>query len=102
MAQSRMMSIIVKKEKLEEDVSDIQKIVSALVKATKSVKRIPGGRKAKTDAAKNEVNPRDVQLLLQATHSIDNLILEIQNLLNRCTNHSFFLQRQLELRRCQM
>ncbi len=102
MAQSRMMSICVKKQKLEEDILDMQKDIIDLARVIKLMKVIPGGNKARRDVSRNEVSPEHVQFLLQTSLSIDNIILKIQNLLNRCSNHSFFLQRQLELKTCQI
>ena len=96
------MSILVKKQKLEEDILEMQKLVTDLVKVMKSMKVVPGGRKGKEDASKNQVSPEHIQFLLQTALRADNIILNIQNLLNICTNHNFFLQRQLQLRSCQM
>ena len=96
------MSILVKKQKLEEDILDMQKLVTDLVKVMKLMKVVPGGRKGKEDASKNQVSPEHIQSLLQTALRVDNIILNIQNLLNHCNNHNFFLQRQLELRSSQM
>ena len=83
--------------KLEEDALDLQKTISSLLKVMKTVKKIPASRRPNEN-----FDAKDVQMLLQATQSIDHLVMEIQHSASRCTNNSFFLQRKLELRRSQL
>ena len=102
MAESRMTTILMKKEKLEEAISEMQKDMAVITKIVRLMKIIPTGRKGKDDVSKNQLSTEHVQSLLRAFLNLDNLILNLQNLLNRCTTHSFFLQKQLELQSYQL
>ena len=102
MAQSRMMSILMRKQELKEDILEMQKDIANLVKIIRMIKMIPGNRKGKEDASKNQLSVEHVQSLLRTFHNLDNLILNLQNLLNRCGNQSFYIQQQLKLKSYQI
>ena len=92
MAQSRMLSVFAKQEKMENDIGDMVKTVASLKESMRMLRKNHRGRKAL-----NKLETEDIQTLLQISLTIDNLILKIQNQLNRCNSHNFFIQRQLEL-----
>ena len=98
MAQSRILSVVVKQEKLHDDVLEIEKVIRKILQTTSKVRKQKFGKRGKTDAAKNQVHHDDILWLRQASHSIDHLLLKIQHLINRSTAHNFFIQCQLELR----
>ena len=98
MAQSRLLSVVVKQEKLQNDILEIEKTIGRILKTTATMRKQKFGRKGKADAARNAVRPEDIVTMRQTSHSIDHLLLKVQHLLNRATAHNFFIQRQLELR----
>ena len=98
MAQSRLLSIIAKQDKLETDLFEMDKVMSKLLKEVREMRKKHFGNKAKSDATKNKVQSEDILSILQESQNLDQLMLKIQNLLNRCSAHSFYIQRQLELR----
>ena len=89
-----------KKQKLMDDILEMQKDIGAIVKTMRVMKITPGGRKSKEDT--NQLSVEHIKFLLRTFLTFDTLILNLQNLLNRCITHSFFLQKQLELRSYQM
>ena len=96
MAQSRIIAIVTKIEKIENDIMEMQKILTMLLKVMSVMKKKQLGKKS--DLAKNLIGRDNINALLQSGHQSDNLILKIQNLLNHCSSNSMFVQRQLELR----
>ena len=97
MAQSRLLSLMAKVALMECDVKEMQKNLQSLRQLIGIMKKKQFGRHA--DVAVNKIEPRHLMALLQSSHKVDNLILSLQHLLNRCRTHSTFLQRQLELRK---
>ena len=100
MAQTRLVSIVAKEEVMENDVLQMQKLLGELSKILLQVKKKQFGRKG--DMARNRIEADHLSNLLHSMHSIDNLILKVQNLLTRSSTHSLFIQRQLELRNFQI
>ena len=100
MAQTRLVSIVAKEEVMEKDVVQMQKLLGELSKILLQVKKKQFGRKG--DMARNRIEADHLNNLLQSMYSIDNLMLKVQNLLTRCSTHSLFIQRQLELRNFQI
>ena len=100
MAQTRLVSIVAEQEVMENDVLQMQKLLGELSKILLQVKKKQFGRKG--DMARNRIEADHLNNLLQYMHSIDNLILKVQNLLTRSSTHSLFIQRQLELRNFQI
>ena len=100
MAQTRLVSIVAKEEVMGKDVVQMQKLLGELSKILLQVKKKQFGRKG--DMARNRIEADHLNNLLQSMHSIDNLMLKVQNLLTRCSTHSLFIQRQLELRNFQI
>ena len=100
MAQTRLVSIVAEQEVMENDVLQMQKLLGELSKILLQVKKKQFGRKG--DMARNRIEAPHLNNLLQYMHSIDNLILKVQNLLTRSSTHSLFIQRQLELRNFQI
>ena len=100
MAQTRLVSIFAKQDVMENDVLQMQKLLGELSKILLQVKKKQFGRKG--DMARNRIEADHLNNLLQYMHSIDNLILKVQNLLTRSSTHSLFIQRQLELRNFQI
>ena len=100
MAQTRLVSVVAKQEVIENDVGQMQKLLGELSKILLQVKKKQFGRKG--DMARNRIEADHLNNLLQYMHSIDNLILKVQNLLTRSSTHSLFIQRQLELRNFQI
>ena len=98
MAQSRILSVVVKQEKLQNDVIEMEKTIRKILKTTSTLRKQKFGRRGKADAAKNTVCPDDILSIRQASHSIDHLLLKLQHLVYRSSAHNFFIQRQLELR----
>ena len=97
MAQSRLLSLMAKVALMEHDVKEMEKNLQSLRQLIGIMKKKQFGRHA--DVAVNKIEPRHLMALLQSSHKVDNLILGLQHLLNRCRTHSAFLQRQLELRK---
>ena len=83
------------------DLQEVEKNVSQLLKYTTQLKKKSFGSRAKSDVAKNKINTENMQTILQESQSLDNRILRILYLLDRCNTISFFIQRQLELRNYQ-
>ena len=100
MAQTRLVSIVAEQELMENDVLQMQKLLGELSKILLQVKKKQFGRRG--DMARNRIEADHLNNLLHSMHSIDNLILKGQNLLLRCSTHSLFIQRQLELRNFQI
>ena len=82
----------------KKEMKEMQKDNATLVKIIKMIKMIPGNHKGKEDASKNQVSVEHVQSLLRTFHNLDNLILNLQNLLNRCGGQSFYIQQQLKFK----
>ena len=102
MAQSRILSVVSKHEEMINEIRDMEKNVSKLLKeATQLRRKFLGNRGKKSDVAKNKINSEDIISILQDSQNLDNLILKIQNLLHKCNTLSYYIQRQLELRNYQ-
>ena len=86
MAQTRLVSIFAKQDVMENDVLQMQKLLGELSKTLLQVKKKQFGRKG--DMARNRIEADHLNNLLYSMHSIDNLILKVQNLLTRCSTHS--------------
>ena len=93
MAQSRSLSIVSKHQAIEDDVNEILKMIQSLLKLIVCMRKKQFGK----TLAKKGLQPSNIQFLLSGSYQIDNSILKIQQLLDRCGSHLFFLQRQLLL-----
>ena len=91
--------MVAKEEVMEDDVLQMEKILASLSKILHLMKKKQFGRGR--DLSRNRIEPDHLNALLHSMHHVDNLILKIQNLLNRCSTHSLFIQRQLELKNFQ-
>ena len=100
MAQTRLVSIVAKQEVMENNIVQMQKLLGELSKILLQVKKKQFGRKG--DMARTRIEADHLNNLLQSMHSINNLMLKVENLLTRCSTHSLFIQRQLELRNFQI
>ena len=100
MAQTRLLSVVAKEEVMENDVVQMEKLLATLGKILVLMKKKQFGRRR--DMARNKIESDHLSALLHSMHHVDNLILKIQNLLNRISSHSLFIQHQLELRNFQL
>ena len=73
------MSILMKKQKLMDDILEMQKDIGAIVKTMRVMKITPGGRKSKEDT--NQLSVEHIKFLLRTFLTFDTLILNLQNLL---------------------
>ena len=95
MAQSRILSIVSKYEEMVNELRDLEKNVSKLLKDAAQLRKKFFGSKAKSDASKNKINSTDILNILQESQNLDSHILKIQHLLHRCNALSYYIQRQL-------
>ena len=101
MAQSRILSIVTKHEEMLNDIREMEKNVSKLLKDTIQLRKKFFGNRGKSDMARNKINSVSIASILQESQNLHILILKVQNLLHRCSAISHYIQRQLELRNCQ-
>ena len=98
MAQTRLISIVAKHEKMDTSVKEMINCLTSLSKVITLMRLRQFGRRM--DLAQNHIPADNILALLQSCHHIDTLILNLQNLLSQCSAYSTFIQRQLELRSC--
>ena len=99
MAQSLTLSLAWKQSKLEKDVIEMEKEISALKKLATSI-----GKKyfkQRKNLLKGGLDPKTIEILLRDCQQIDGLLLKINILSKQVTTFSYFFQHQLMLKNCQ-
>ena len=96
MAQSPLLSAVSKIDTVQKDLMEMEQILSMLLKVIGVMKSRQLGRR--NDLAKDKMLNENIYALLQSAHHMDALLLTIANLLDRCVNHSAYIQRLLRLR----
>ena len=98
MAQYPLLSVVSKIDTVQKDQMEMEQILFMLLKVIGVMKSKQLGRR--TDLAKDKMVNENIYALLQSSHHMDTLLLKISNLLDRCTNHSTYIQRLLRSRTC--
>ena len=99
MAQSLALSLAWKQSKLEKDILEMEREISALKKLTTSIgKKYFNQRK---NLVKDRLDPKNIEILLRNCQYIDGLLLKIEILSKRIATFSYFFQHQLMLKNCQ-
>ena len=98
MAQHPILSLVSKIDMVQKDFMEMEHMLSMLLIVISVMKSKQLGKRA--DLAKDKIPNENIPALLQSTHYVDNLLLKIGNSLDRCVNHSAYIQRLLWLRRC--
>ena len=98
MAQHPILSLVSKIDMVQKDFMEMEHMLSMLLKVISVMKSKQLGKRA--DLAKDKIPNENIHTLLQSMHHVDNLLLKIGNSLDRCVNHSAYIQRLLWLRRC--
>ena len=97
MVQSKALNLISKVSLIEKDGKEVIKLLYRLCKIVGCMRRKQFGRSS--DLAINKIEDDNLAKLLQSAHDVDKLILDIQHLLNQCSAHSTYVQKQLHLRK---
>ena len=99
MAQSLTLSLAWKQSKLEKDILEMEREISALKKLATSI-----GKKhfnQRKNLVKDRLDPKNIEILLRNCQYIDGLLLKIEILSKRIATFSYFFQHQLMLKNCQ-
>ena len=98
MAPHRLVSLVGKRQRLEDDLHEMENVLTSLLNVVTVMGKKQMGRRF--DLARDILPDDNINALLQSSQHVDDLLLKIQNLLNRCTAYSNFLQHLLMLRSC--
>ena len=90
MAQSRMVSVLSKQEKVEENLKEIEELVSTLLKTTRS-------KQKKTLGQRKEFGDVTIAALQEKCTNIDSILLKINILVSTCSANNTYVQHQLQL-----
>ena len=94
MALYATLSLVSKIDQMKEDIVLMEKTLATLLKLVSTMQTKQLGRRA--DLAKDKLE--NIDALLQSSHQVDNLLLKVLHLLNRCNAHSNFVQNILKLK----
>ena len=95
MAQTRVVSILAKQEKMETILWQAEKQIIVLRKIISKMRKSQVG--PIKDLADYKLSQKSINAMLLTCQQADNLILELQNMINQTASYSIYLQSQLML-----